>query len=138
MKPTFGSLFAGIGGFDMGMEQAGWSCKFQVEWDKDCLSILDHHWADVPKLGDIREVDGRLLPPVDCIIFGSPCQDLSNQPLAGTRTGLSGKRSGLFHELCVSHSGSVAPTKMLLMIISCFCISVLLLNFQAVCLIRQV
>lgn len=82
----------------MGMEQAGWSCKFQVEWDKDCLSILDHHWADVPKLGDIREVDGRLLPPVDCIIFGSPCQDLSNQPLAGTRTGLSGKRSGLFYE----------------------------------------
>ncbi len=95
MKPTFGSLFAGIGGFDMGMEQAGWECKFQVEWDKRCRGVLDHHWADVEKWSDIRDVDGRLLPPVDCIIFGSPCQDLS---VGGKRAGLEGERSGLFHE----------------------------------------
>jgi DNA (cytosine-5)-methyltransferase 1 len=96
MKPTFGSLFAGVGGFDMGMERAGWHCEFQVEWDKHCRSVLDRHWADVQKWGDIRNVDGRFLPPVDCIIFGSPCQDLS----VGTshRTGLKGERSGLFHE----------------------------------------
>jgi len=93
--PSFGSLFAGVGGFDMGMEQAGWSCKFQVEWDKHCRSVLDHHWTEVPKWGDIRTVDGKFLPPVDCIIFGSPCQDLS---VGGNRQGLSGERSSLFYE----------------------------------------
>lgn len=95
MTLTFGSLFAGVGGFDMGFEKAGWDCKFQVEWDKNCRNVLDRHWPDVQKWGDIRNVDGRFLPPVDCIIFGSPCQDLS---LAGARKGLSGERSGLFHE----------------------------------------
>ena len=95
VKPTFGSLFAGIGGFDLGMEKAGWECKFQVEWDKHCRAILDIHWEGLQKWGDVRNVNGRFLPPVDCIIFGSPCQDLSQ---AGKRAGLDGERSGLFHE----------------------------------------
>jgi DNA (cytosine-5)-methyltransferase 1 len=93
MKPTFGSLFAGVGGFDMGMEQAGWNCKFQVEWDKHCRSVLDRHWPDVEKWSDVRNINGRFLPPVDCIIFGSPCQDLSK---AGKREGLSGATAGTF------------------------------------------
>ena len=91
---TFGSLFAGVGGFDMGFEPY-MECKFQVEWDKHCRNILDRHWPDVPKWGDISAVDGKFLPPVDVIIFGSPCQDLS---VAGKRAGLEGSRSGLFHE----------------------------------------
>jgi DNA (cytosine-5)-methyltransferase 1 len=95
MALTFGSLFAGVGGFDMGFEQAGWDCKFQVEWDKNCQQILNKHWPDVPKWFDVSDVDGAEIPPVDCIIFGSPCQDLS---VAGARKGLSGERSGLFHE----------------------------------------
>ena len=95
MTLTFGSLFAGVGGYDLGFEAAGYECKFQVEWDKNCRSVLDYHWPDVPKWLDIRNVDGRFLPPVDVIIFGSPCQDLS---VAGARQGLSGERSGLFHE----------------------------------------
>ena len=95
MALTFGSLFAGVGGYDLGFERAGYECKFQVEWDKHCRSVLDYHWPDVPKWLDIRNVDGRFLPPVDVIIFGSPCQDLS---VAGARRGLSGERSGLFHE----------------------------------------
>ena len=95
MALTFGSLFAGVGGYDLGFERAGYECKFQVEWDKHCRSVLDYHWPDVPKWLDICNVDGRFLPPVDVIIFGSPCQDLS---VAGARRGLSGERSGLFHE----------------------------------------
>jgi DNA (cytosine-5)-methyltransferase 1 len=95
MTLTFGSLFAGVGGFDMGFEQAGWDCKFQVEWDKNCQQILNKHWPDVPKWFDVSDVDGAEIPPVDCIIFGSPCQDLS---VAGKRAGLEGERSGLFHE----------------------------------------
>ena len=95
MTLTFGSLFAGVGGFDMGFEQAGWDCKFQVEWDKNCQQILNKHWPDIPKWGDVSDVNGAEIPPVDCIIFGSPCQDLS---VAGKRAGLEGERSGLFHE----------------------------------------
>jgi DNA (cytosine-5)-methyltransferase 1 len=94
-KKTFGSLFAGVGGFDIGMERAGWECSWQVEWDKHCQSVLQRHWADVPKYWDIKDVKGAELNPVDCIIFGSPCQDLS---IAGKGTGLEGSRSGLFHE----------------------------------------
>ena len=95
MSNTFGSLFAGVGGFDLGMESAGWECNWQVEWNKHCQSVLRRHWPDVPKYLDIRDVDGAKLKPVDCIIFGSPCQDLS---VAGKGQGLDGARSGLFHE----------------------------------------
>lgn len=92
---TFGSLFTGVGGFDMGFEQAGLECRFQVEWDKYCRTILDKHWPHVEKWSDVRNVNGRFLLPVDCIIFGSPCQDLS---VAGKQAGLEGERSGLFYE----------------------------------------
>ena len=46
-------------------------------------------------LGDITKIDGHTAPWVDCIIGGSPCQDLS---IAGKRAGLAGARSGLFME----------------------------------------
>ena len=92
---TFGSLFAGVGGFDLGFEQAGFSCGFQVEWDKDCQQTLAHHWPDVPRWSDVRDVNGAELPPVDVITYGFPCQDLS---VAGNRAGLDGGRSGLFFE----------------------------------------
>lgn len=46
-------------------------------------------------LGDIKNINGAEIPPVDVICFGSPCQDLS---VAGARAGLDGERSGLFRE----------------------------------------
>ena len=46
-------------------------------------------------LGDITKIHGDKIEPVDCITFGSPCQDLS---IAGRRVGLAGERSGLFME----------------------------------------
>ena len=93
----FGSLFAGVGGFDLGLEAAGWECEWQVEWDKHCQQTLTHHWPDVPKWWDVSEVNGAELPPVDVITFGSPCQDLS---VAGKRAGIQqeGGRSNLFFE----------------------------------------
>lgn len=97
-KPTplkFGSLFAGVGGFDMGFDQAGYDCVFQVEWDKNCLKVLHHHWPTVPKWGDVCDVNGAELPPCDVLIFGSPCQDLS---VAGKRAGLEGDKSSMFFE----------------------------------------
>lgn len=95
MNYTYGSLFAGVGGFDLGFDSAGWDCKFQVEWDKHCQEVLKRNWPDIPKYGDVRSVSGAMLTPVDLISFGSPCQDLS---VAGKRSGLDGDRSGLFFE----------------------------------------
>ena len=92
---TFGSLFAGVGGADLGLEAAGMTCGWQVENDNSCIQILEHHWPDVPRFRDIEEVNGADLPPVDLIFYGFPCQDLS---VAGRRAGLDGERSGLFFE----------------------------------------
>lgn len=93
---TFGSLFAGIGGIDLGLERAGWECKWQVENDSYCQRVLAKHWPDVPKYGDIKELSGKELSPVNMISAGFPCQDLS---VAGKRKGIHGERSGLFFEL---------------------------------------
>ncbi len=95
MTPTYGSLFSGVGGFDLGMDRAGWTCAWQVEIDKQCRQVLRHHWPDVPKYEDVRNVGVANLSPVDCITFGSPCQGLS---VAGKRKGLADDQSGLFLE----------------------------------------
>ena len=72
---------------------------FQCEIDKHARSVLDHHWPDVPKWDDVSTLTGAHVLEqtggVDIVAWGSPCQDLS---LAGKRAGLSGERSGLFHE----------------------------------------
>lgn len=95
MNNRFGSLFAGVGGFDVGFEQAGWECGWQVEIDPHCHNVLNRHWPNVPKYFDVTKVSGRQLSAVDCITFGSPCQDLS---MAGQQAGLEGSRSKLFYE----------------------------------------
>lgn len=92
---TYGSLFSGVGGFDLGFDAAGYECLFQAEWDKYCRSVLNRHWPHVPKWGDVSKVNGAGLPPVDALIFGSPCQDLST---AGRRAGISGEKSVMFYE----------------------------------------
>ena len=92
---TFGSLFAGIGGMDLGLERAGIQCRWQVEIDPFCRQVLTKHWPKVRKYGDIREVTGEQLGYVDCIAGGFPCQDVSH---AGKRKGIDGARSGLWSE----------------------------------------
>ncbi len=91
----FGSLFAGVGGLDLGLEEAGLECAFQVEADEYCRTILEQHWPDVPKFGDVRDVSAATLPPVDLLAGGFPCQDISS---AGRRAGIEGERSGLWSE----------------------------------------
>ena len=91
----FISLFAGVGGFDLGMEQAGHECVAQVEWDKNAAGVLKHRWPNVPLFCDVSKISADDLPDADFITYGFPCQDLS---VAGKREGLDGKRSGLFYE----------------------------------------
>lgn len=70
---TFGSLFAGIGGGDLGMERAGLRGLWQIERDKQCNQVLARNWPDVTRFGDIMEVRGEELPQVDLVIGGDPC-----------------------------------------------------------------
>ncbi len=76
-RPTFGSLFAGIGGIDLGLERAGWTGRWQVEWDEYCQHVLAHHWPDISRYGDITTVDWSTVEPVDLIAGGFPCQPIS-------------------------------------------------------------
>ena len=93
------SLFSGVGGFDMGLENAGMETVYQCEWDKHCRTILDRHWPTVPKWDDVSTLTGEHIlahaPVIDVVAWGSPCQDLS---VAGKRAGLEGGRSNLFYE----------------------------------------
>lgn len=93
---TFGSLFSGIGGLDLGLERAGMECRFQVEINPFCQKVLAKHWPNVPKYGDICGLTGDELERVDLIAGGFPCQDIS---LAGRHVGIDGERSGLWVEL---------------------------------------
>lgn len=93
---TFGSLFSGCGGFDLGFERGGLSCSWQCEIDPQASSVLARHWPNVTRFSDIREVKKKHLAPVDVIVGGFPCQGFS---IAGRGGGLDDERSGLFYEL---------------------------------------
>ena len=80
-----GSLFSGIGGFDLGLERTGgFEVVWQVEWDSYCQKVLAKHWPDVPCYGDIHDVGAHNLAPVDVLVGGFPCQPVS---VAGKRKG---------------------------------------------------
>jgi DNA (cytosine-5)-methyltransferase 1 len=104
MTMSVGSLFSGIGGFELGLERAGgFSVRWQVESDPFARTVLSKHWPDVPRFDDVRT-----FPPggeeddlrVDLICGGFPCQDVSNAKTAqeAVPRGLSGEKSGLWHE----------------------------------------
>ena len=86
---TVGSLFSGIGGFDLGLERAGHKILWQVEWDSYCQKVLAKHWPDVPCHGDIHEVGKNNLEKVDMICGGFPCQPVS---VAGKQKGQDDER----------------------------------------------
>lgn len=88
-----GSLFAGIGGFDLAAERAGMEVVWQSEFDPKASTVLDHHWPTIPNYGDIHGI--RNLATVDVLTGGFPCQDYS---VAGLRGGLAGDRGALWWE----------------------------------------
>ncbi|MEN6414402.1 MAG: DNA (cytosine-5-)-methyltransferase [Veillonellales bacterium] len=90
-------LFSGIGGFALGIQQAGIKIDthYFSEVDKYAIKIYKQHFPEAIEFGDIRGVKGENLGRINLITFGFPCQDLS---IAGKRAGLEGSRSGLFFE----------------------------------------
>jgi len=93
---NFVSLFTGIGGFDIGFERAGMTCTAQVEWDKYATQVLERHWPNVPRFGDINEVNTNDIGQPDVLCGGFPCQDISQ---AGQQAGIAaGTRSGEWHQ----------------------------------------
>ena len=86
---TFGSLFAGIGGFDLGLERAGMVCKWQVEIDLFCQQVLAKHWPDVMRYADVKDCGKHNLATVDLIAGGFPCQPHS---VAGQQKGAEDDR----------------------------------------------
>lgn len=85
----FISLFAGIGGFDLGLERAGMQCVGQVEINPFCQRVLEHHWPEVKRIGDIRNVNGNEFGTIDLVCGGFPCQPFST---AGKRKGATDDR----------------------------------------------
>ena len=85
-----GSIFSGIGGFDVGFERAGFEIAWQVEIDKFCRRVLEKHWPSVMRFGDVRAIEPEKLPPVDVVAGGPPCQPFSS---AGKRRGAGDPRN---------------------------------------------
>lgn len=93
---TVGSLFAGIGGFDLGFRRAGYKIKWQVEIDPFCRKVLAKHFPEAERFEDVRTVGKSNLVPVNVLCGGFPCQDIS---VAGKGAGIKeGTRSGLWIE----------------------------------------
>lgn len=95
MSCTLGSLFDGIGAFPLAASRNGIIPAWASEIEKWPISITARHFPGMEQLGDITQLHGGNIPPVDIITFGSPCQNLSQ---AGEIKGINGPKSRLFFE----------------------------------------
>lgn len=89
----FFSVFSGIGGFDLGLQRAGWECVGQCEIDPYCAAALEKHWPNVWRWRDVKTLSGQLILDncgrVDALVGGPPCQPSS---VAGQRRGAADDR----------------------------------------------
>jgi DNA (cytosine-5)-methyltransferase 1 len=96
------SLFAGVGGFDLAMQNVGVRTVAAVEIDQNCRGVLERQFPSTKLFDDVTNLSADDLravgfDPSDGIVTGGfPCQDLST---AGARRGLAGERSGLFWQI---------------------------------------
>lgn len=112
MKPpesfSVAGLFAGIGGIELGLHEAGARSELLCEWWEPAQAVLAEHFPDVPLVGDVQELDR--LPDVDLVAAGFPCTDLSQ---AGRTKGIRGEASGLVGEVFRLVKGRRVPLLML-------------------------
>ncbi len=93
---TMGSLFAGIGGFELGFESTGkFETKWQVEIEEFQRQVLKKNFPNAVRFNDIKDVDSDCLEWVDVVLAGFPCQDIST---GGRKDGINGNKSKLFYE----------------------------------------
>ena len=92
-----GSLFSGIGGFDLAAEWMGWENVFHCEWNEFCKRVLKHYWPQSISYHDITKTDFTIhRGQIDILTGGFPCQPYS---MAGKRKGKDDERH-LWPEMC--------------------------------------
>lgn len=95
-KITMGNFFSGSGTWELAAKMCGIDVLFESEIEPFPVELEAKRFPEAIQLGDIANVNGAEIPPVDILTNSSPCQDLS---VAGKRAGLDGERSGLFLEV---------------------------------------
>lgn len=97
-----GSLFSGIGGFDLAAEWIGWENIFHCEWIESKRKKLEQYFRNSESHGDISKTDFTIYRGrIDVLTGGFPCQDASLAKQDGEgQQGLQGTRTGLFFEFC--------------------------------------
>jgi DNA (cytosine-5)-methyltransferase 1 len=87
---THGSLFSGIGGFDLAAEWMGWENKFHCEWNEFGQKVLKHYWPEAESFHDITKTNfTKYANRIDILTGGFPCQPYS---MAGKRKGKEDER----------------------------------------------
>ena len=96
MGLKFFDLFAGIGGFRLGMERAGHTCVGSCEWDKYARETYKYNFNQYPEYDDSKDMHAQSLPSFDVLCAGFPCQAFS---IAGKRLGFEDPRGNIFFEI---------------------------------------
>ena len=92
-----GSLFSGIGGIDLGFEQAGFEIAWANDMDASACKTYRHNFPNTHLIeSDVRDIDPRTLPDIDVLVAGFPCQPFS---IMGYRRGFKDPRGNLFFEI---------------------------------------
>ena len=93
-KPKVGSLFSGIGGIDLGFEQAGFEIAWANDIDVEACKTYRYNFPNTQLIEeDVRDIDPHTLPDIDILVAGFPCQPFS---IMGYRRGCKTTESDLF------------------------------------------
>jgi len=95
MKPKFIDLFAGIGGFRKGFEDADFECVFTSEINSACQEVYQNNFGG-KVFGDITKIEPKSIPDFDILLGGFPCQPFS---ISGKKKGFDDTRGTLFFDI---------------------------------------